>query len=39
MRTKYWSENLGERDHSEELGVDGKITRNGNMVMNLSGIS
>jgi hypothetical protein len=23
MRTKFWSENLKGRDHSEDLGVDG----------------
>jgi hypothetical protein len=25
MHTKVWSENLKERDHSEDLGIDGKI--------------
>jgi hypothetical protein len=25
MKTKYWSENLKRRDHSENLGVDVKI--------------
>jgi len=25
MRTKFWSENLMGRDHSENLSVDGKI--------------
>jgi hypothetical protein len=25
MRTKFWSENLKGRDHSEDLGIDGKI--------------
>jgi hypothetical protein len=25
MHTKFWSENLKERDHSEDLGVDRKI--------------
>jgi hypothetical protein len=25
MRTKFWSEYLKEADHSENLGVDGKI--------------
>jgi len=24
MRTKFWSENLKGRDHSEDLGVDGR---------------
>jgi hypothetical protein len=23
--TKYWSENLKGRDHSEDLGIDGRI--------------
>jgi len=26
MHTKFWSENKKERDHSEDLGGDGKIT-------------
>jgi hypothetical protein len=25
MHTKFWSENLKERDHSEDLGVNSKI--------------
>jgi len=25
MHTKFWSENLKGRDHSENLGVDGRI--------------
>jgi len=25
MRTKFWSENLEGKDHSEDIGVDGKI--------------
>jgi hypothetical protein len=25
MRTKFWSENVKGRDHSEDLDVDGKI--------------
>jgi hypothetical protein len=25
MNTKLWSENLKGRDHSEDLGVDGRI--------------
>jgi hypothetical protein len=25
IRTKFWLENLKGRDHSEDLGVDGKI--------------
>jgi hypothetical protein len=25
MHTKFWSENKKGRDHSEDLGVDGKI--------------
>jgi hypothetical protein len=25
MRIKFWSENVKGRDHSEDLGVDGKI--------------
>jgi len=25
MHTKFWSENLKGRDHSEDLGVDGKV--------------
>jgi hypothetical protein len=25
MRTKFWSENLKERDNSEDVGVDEKI--------------
>jgi hypothetical protein len=25
MRTKFWSENLKGRDHSEDMGIDGKI--------------
>jgi hypothetical protein len=25
MYTKFWLENLKERDHSEDLGADGKI--------------
>jgi hypothetical protein len=25
MHTKFWSEDLKGRDHSEDLGVDGKI--------------
>jgi hypothetical protein len=25
MCTTFWSENLKERDHSEELGVDGNV--------------
>jgi hypothetical protein len=25
VHTKFWSENLKGRDHSEDLGVDGKI--------------
>jgi hypothetical protein len=25
MHTVFWSENLNGRDHSEDLGVDGKI--------------
>jgi hypothetical protein len=25
MRTKFWSENLKGRDHSEDLRVDGRI--------------
>jgi len=25
MHTKYWSENLKGIDHSEDLGVDGKL--------------
>jgi hypothetical protein len=29
MRTKFWSENLKGRDHSEDLGVDGRILLNG----------
>jgi len=27
MYTKLWSENLNGRDHSENLGIDGKIIR------------
>jgi hypothetical protein len=29
MSTKLWSENLKGRDHSEDLGVDGKIILKG----------
>jgi hypothetical protein len=25
MHTKFWSENLAGREHSEDLGVDGRI--------------
>jgi len=25
MHTKFWSEDLKGRDHSEDLGVDGKL--------------
>jgi len=25
MHEKFWSKNLKERDHSEDLGVDGRI--------------
>jgi len=25
MYTRYWSENLKGRDHSQDLGVDGRI--------------
>jgi len=25
MHTKFWSENLNRRNHSEDKGVDGKI--------------
>jgi len=25
MHSKFWSENLKGRDHSEDLGVDGRI--------------
>jgi hypothetical protein len=28
MRTKFWSENIKGRDHSENLGVDERITLN-----------
>jgi hypothetical protein len=26
MHAEFWSENLKGRDHSEDLGIDGKIT-------------
>jgi len=26
MHTQFWSKNLEGRDHSEDLGIDGKIT-------------
>jgi len=26
MHTKFWLESLKGRDHSEDLGIDGKIT-------------
>jgi hypothetical protein len=26
MHTRFWFENLKGRDHSEDLGVDGRIT-------------
>jgi hypothetical protein len=25
MHTKFWSENLKGRDHSDDIGIDGKI--------------
>jgi len=28
MHTKFWSENLKERDHSKDLGEDGRIIKN-----------
>jgi hypothetical protein len=34
MDTLFWSENLKRRDHSEDLGIDGKI----NIRMNLTDI-
>jgi hypothetical protein len=27
MRTKFWLESLKGRDHSEDLGIDGRINR------------
>jgi hypothetical protein len=27
MRTKFWLENLKGRDHSQDLGIDGRILK------------
>jgi hypothetical protein len=32
MHSRFWSENLKGRDHSEDLGVDEKIIVNGFLV-------
>jgi len=32
MRTRFWWGNLRERDHLEDLGLDGRIILNGSLI-------